>query len=154
MGNKSKNPRFLEKSEKKLIRLQKELSRKTIGSSNRNKARIKVAKQYEKITNQRKDFLHKTSTQLILDYDVICLESLNINNMIKNRRLSKSISNVSWGEFIKQLRYKATWNEKIVQQINQFFPSSQVCSCCGDKNVKVKDLSIRNWTCINCSTIP
>ena len=152
-GQHIENPKYLRKAEKKLARLQKELSRKTIGSSNRNKARIKVARQHEKIANQRKDFLHKTSTQLIQDYDVICLETLKVKNMVKNHKLAKAISDVSWSEFVRQLQYKADWNDKIVQQIDSYFASSQLCSVCGYKNVDVKDLSIREWECPECGTI-
>lgn len=152
-GQHIENPKYLKKSEKKLARLQKELSRKTIGSSNRNKARIKVAKQHEKIANQRKDFLHKTSTKLIQDYDIICLETLKVKNMIKNHKLAKAISDVSWSEFVRQLQYKAEWNDKIVQQIDSYFASSQICSVCGYKNVDIKDLSIREWECPECNTI-
>ena len=130
-----------------------ELSSKSIGSSNRNKARIKVARQHEKISNQRKDFLHKTSTQLIQDYDIICLETLKVKNMVKNHKLAKSISDVSWSEFVRQLQYKAEWNDKIVQQIDSYFASSQLCSVCGYKNEGVKNLSVRKWECPQCGTI-
>lgn len=146
------NPKYLAKSEKKLAKLQKQLSRKTIGSSNWNKARIKVARQYEKISNQRKDFLQKLSTRLIKDYDVICLEDLKVKNMVKNHKLAKSISDVSWSEFVRQLKYKAEWQHKIVQKIDKFFPSSQLCSNCGYKNTDTKNLSIREWTCPQCRT--
>ncbi len=152
-GQHIENPKYLRKGEKKLARLQKELSRKTIGSSNRNKARIKVARQHEKIANQRKDFLHKTSTQLIQDYDIICLETLKVKNMVKNHKLAKAISDVSWSEFVRQLQYKADWNDKLVQQIDSYFASSQLCSVCGYKNINVKDLSVREWECPECGTI-
>jgi putative transposase len=152
-GQRIENPKYIKKSEKKLARLQKELSRKTIGSSNRNKARIKVARHHEKIANKRKDFLHKTSTQLIQNYDLICIETLKVKNMIKNRKLAKSISDVSWGEFVRQLQYKAEWNDKIIQKISSYFASSQLCSVCGYKNAKVKDLSVREWECPECHTV-
>lgn len=152
-GQHIENPKSLRKSEKKLAKLQRELSRKTIGSSNRNKARIKVARQHEKIVNQRKDFLHKTSSRLIQDYDIICLEDLKVKNMVKNHKLAKSISDVSWGEFVRQLQYKADWNDKIIQQIGTYFPSSQLCSHCGYQNKGTKDLSVREWTCPNCGVI-
>ena len=144
------NPKFLKKSEKKLAKLQRELSRKTIGSSNRNKARIKVARCHEKIVNQRKDFTNKLSTQLIKDYDVICLETLKVKNMVKNHKLAKAISDVSWSEFVRQIDYKADWYGKVKQQIDIYYASSQICGECGYKNSETKDLSVREWICPNC----
>ena len=145
------NPKYLAKSEKKLAKLQIKLSRKQIGSNNRNKARIKVARQHEKIANQRQDFLHKLSTQLIEDYDIICIEDLKVKNMVKNHKLAKSISDVSWSEFVRQLQYKADWQHKIIQKIDTYFPSSQLCGDCGYKNKEVKDLKVREWTCPQCN---
>ena len=147
------NPKFLKKSEKKLAKLQRKLSRKTIGSSNRNKARIKVARCYEKITNQRKDFLHKLSTKLIKNHDVICLETLKVKNMVKNHKLAKAISDVSWSEFARQLQYKADWYGKVIQKVDTYYASSQLCSVCGYKNTETKDLSVREWECSECHTI-
>ena len=144
------NPKFLKKSEKKLAKLQRELSRKTIGSNNRNKARIKVARCHEKITNQRKDFTNKLSTQLIKDYDVICLETLKVKNMVKNHKLAKAISDVSWSEFVRQIGYKADWYGKVKQQIDTYYASSQICGECGYKNSDTKDLSVREWICPQC----
>ena len=144
------NPKFLKKSEKKLAKLQRELSRKTIGSNNRNKARIKVARCHEKIVNQRKDFTNKLSTQLIKDYDVICLENLKVKNMVKNHKLAKAISDVSWSEFVRQIGYKADWYGKVKQQIDTYYASSQICGECGYKNSETKDLSVREWICPNC----
>ena len=151
-GQHINNPKYLAKSEKKLNKLQKQLSRKTIGSSNRNKARIKVARQHEKIANQRNNFLQKLSTQLIKDYDVICLEDLKVKNMVKNHKLAKSISDVSWSEFVRQLKYKADWQHKIIQKIDTYFPSSQLCSNCGYQFTSTKDLSVREWVCPQCHT--
>ena len=147
------NPKFLRKSEKKLAKLQRELSRKTIGSSNRNKVRIKVARCHEKITNQRKDFLHKLSIKLIKSYDVICLETLKVKNMVRNHKLAKAISDVSWSEFVRQIGYKADWYGKIIQKIDTYYASSQLCSVCGYKNTETKDLSVREWGCPECHTI-
>lgn len=149
-GIKYDNPKFLAKSEKKLVKLQRQLSRKSRGSKNRDKARIRFARAWEKITNQRKDFLQKLSTELIRNYDVICLEDLQVSNMIKNHNLSKSISDVSWSEFVRMLYYKAEWYGKKIVQIDKFYPSSQLCHCCGFKNTETKDLSVREWTCPNC----
>lgn len=145
------NPKYLRKSEKRLKKLQKDLSRCKKGSNNREKCRIKVAKQHEKITNQRKDFLHKLSKQIIDENQVIVLESLKIKNMMSNHKLAKSIADVSWSEFVRQLEYKSDWYGREVIKIDTWYPSSQICSNCGHKDGK-KALSIREWTCPVCGT--
>lgn len=151
-GNKYKNPKYLKNTLKKLKTKQKALTRKSSHSANYEKARIKVAKIHKRISYQRKDFLQKISTNLVKKYDIICLEDLQIKNMIKNHKLAQAISDVSWSEFLRQLEYKANWYGKIIIKIDKFFSSSQLCCECGYKNIEVKDLSIRKWICPNCNT--
>lgn len=150
-GEMISNPKYLATQQKKLAKLQKELSRKSKGSSNRNKARIKVARCHEKIANQRKDFLQKLSTQIIKENDIICIEDLQVKNMLKNHKLAKSISDVSWSEFVRMLGYKARLYEKEIIKIDKFYPSSQICSHCGKPTGK-KTLDVREWTCPHCNT--
>lgn len=143
------NPKYLRKSEKKLRKLHKNLSRCRKGSKNREKCRIKVAKWHEKIANQRKDFLHKLSIGIIRENQTIVIEDLHVKNMMSNHRLAKSIADVSWSEFVRQLEYKAEWYGREIIKIDTWYPSSQICSHCGHKDGK-KALSIREWTCPVC----
>ena len=145
------NPKTLRKHLNKLAKLQRELSRKQKGSNNRAKARIKVAKLHEKIANIREDYLHKLSSKIINENQVIVIEGLRVSNMMKNHKLALSISDVSWAKFAKMLEYKANWYGRTLLKLNTFFPSSQLCSACGHKNSKVKDLAIRKWDCPHCN---
>lgn len=150
-GTKFDNLKFLVRNEKRLRLLQKSLSRKVYGSKNYEKARMKLAKFHEYISNCRKDYLHKISLFLVKNYDVICAETLQVKNMLKNRKLAKAISDVSWSEFCRQLEYKCLWYDKQFVQIDTYFASSQICSNCGSKNSNIKNLDVREWTCPECS---
>jgi putative transposase len=149
-GNKIPNPKTLYKYEQKLAREQRKLSKKEKGSKNFHKQRIKVAKVHEKISNIRKDYLHKLTFNIINENQVIITESLNVSGMIKNKNLSKAISDVSWSEFTRQLEYKSDWYKRTYHKIDPFYPSSQHCNNCGYKNQETKDLNIRKWTCPEC----
>lgn len=153
------NLRHTKKYEEKLKKLQKALSKKqhsrkkgdtTSKSNNYLKQLKKVQKLHTKIYNSRKDYLHKISNEITNQYDIICLESLNIKGMVKNKRLSKSISDVAWSEFMRQLEYKATWKGKTIIKISKWFPSSQICSNCGSNTGK-KPLHIRKFVCPHCN---
>lgn len=151
-GNKISNPRNLYKYERKLTKLQRQLSKKQKGSKNRSKMRVKVARLHEKISDTRKDFLHKLSSQIINENQIVVSEDLNVSGMIKNCKLAKAISDVSWSEFTRQLEYKANWYGRDYIKIDKFFPSSQLCSDCGCKNIETKDLLVREWVCTNCGS--
>ena len=151
-NDKIENPKYLKKSLDKLAKLQRELSRKTKGSFNRNKARIKVARQHEKVVNQRRDFLQKLSAQIVREYDVICIEDLQVRNMVKNHKLAQAITDVSWAEFVRQLTYKSEWYGKQVQKVDKFYASSQTCHVCGYENKDTKNLGVREWKCPCCKT--
>ena len=146
------NPKYLEKSMRKLMREQRKLSRKEKGSTNRNKQRVKVALVHEKITNQRNDFLQKQSTMLIRENQTICIEDLKVKNMMRNHKLAQHIGSASWSKFFDMLSYKSIWYGNDIVKVPTMYPSSQTCSCCGFKNPLVKNLAIRKWECPECHT--
>lgn len=150
-GIKIPNNHFMEKQLKKLDKAGKQLSRKTIGSSNFAKAKLKVAKIHEKISNQRKDFLNKITYNLVKQFDVVCIEDLDVSALKEtdNSKRNMRVSDVSWHEFKRQLTYKCKWYGKTLSITDRYFASSQICSCCGKRDKK-KDVSIREWICPNC----
>lgn len=150
-GIKIDNPRHTAKYTKKLAHAQKRLSCKKLGSANRAKARLKVARIHAKISDCRLDNLHKLSCKLVNDNQVICVESLRVKNMIKNSKLAKHIADASWGNFVNQLEYKADWAGRTISKIDQFFPSSKRCSNCG-YTLNFLALDTRHWDCPECKT--
>ena len=151
-GTKFENPRFFVNNQRRLKLLQQSLSRKVKDSKNYEKARIKLAKFHEYIANCHKNYLHKISIFLVKNYDIVCTETLQIKNMIKNHKLAKAISDVSWYEFCRQLEYKCLWYDKKFIKIDTYFASSQICSNCEYKNSNIKNLDVREWTCPECNT--
>ncbi len=155
------NNKFTSKMEKKLKREQRKLSRRALlvkqkginlfEARNYQKQKRKVARLHEKVMNQRTDFLNKLSTEIIKNHDIICIEDLNTKGMLRNHKLAKSISDVSWSSFVTKLQYKADWYGREIIKVDKWFPSSQICSECRHKDGK-KSLKIREWTCPICHT--
>ncbi len=152
IGEPVESPRCFRKTEKLLARAQRRLSRMKKGSKNYVKQRLKIAKLHERISNQRKDFLHKQSTRLIRENQIICLEDLQVRNMVKNHKLAKSIQDAGWGEFRRMLAYKSSWYGRTLVQIDKFYPSTKRCGHCGEVNPMIT-LSDREWQCPICKTI-
>ncbi|MFM7384042.1 MAG: RNA-guided endonuclease InsQ/TnpB family protein, partial [Microcystaceae cyanobacterium] len=150
-GEKVTNPKHFKKHQKRLKKAQKNLARKQKGSKNREKARVKVAKIHLEISDARKDFLHKLTTRLVRENQVIAVESLAVKNMVKNHKLALAISDSGWGELIRQLDYKCRWYGRKLVEIDRWFPSSKRCNCCGHI-VEKMPLNIREWECPSCGT--
>lgn len=148
-GDEIKNERFLKKQLKKIKYEQRQLSKKKKGSKSREKQRVKLAKQHQKVVNQRENYLHQISTKLINDNQVIVLEDLSVKNMVKNHKLAQAISDVSWGRFIEMLKYKAAWYEREIIQIDRWYPSSKTCSSCFHL-MPYMPLNVRSWDCPKC----
>jgi putative transposase len=151
-GTKIENPKVLKHYLKKIARLQRRLAKKQKCSQNRQKARIRLAKVYRKVRNIRQDFLHKLTTNLAKTKQEIVIETLKVSNMLKNKRLAQSISDASWSEFVRQLEYKTTWYGSLLTKVDQFYPSSKLCSSCGYKLGKLS-LSVRFWRCPVCGVL-
>ncbi len=149
-GNKVDNPRYLEKTEKKLARERRRLSRKQSGSKNYKKQRIKVAKVYEKIKDQRNDFQQKQSTKLLRENKTVCIENLNVQGIKRNHKLAKQITSVSWSSFFYMLDYKAKWYGNTIIRVPNNYKSSQTCNCCGYQYHRVQTANLRYWECPKC----
>lgn len=150
-GEKVANPKHLRHSERQLVHAQRNLARKQKGSKNRNKARLKVARLHAKIADQRLDGLHKLTTRLIRENQTACVESLAVKNLVRNHALAQAISDVGWGEFIRQLEYKAVWYGRTLVKIDRWYPSSKRCHACGYINEALA-LAVRQWACPACGT--
>jgi putative transposase len=151
-GHTHGNPKFFAKDERQLARAQRRLAKKRKGSKNRDKARRKVARIHARIADRRRDYQQKLSTQIIRENQVVCVESLQVKNMVQNRHLSKAISDVGWGEFVRQLDYKAAWYGRTLVKIDKWYPSSKRCFACGHV-LETLSLDIRVWTCPECATV-
>ena len=150
-GEQIDNPRHTAKYAARLAKAQRALSRKQRGSKNRAKARLKVARLHAKIADTRRDGLHKLTHRLIHENQVVCVESLAVKNLIRNRSQSKAIADAGWGELVRQLEYKAAWAGRQLVKIDRWFPSSKRCSCCGHTLASLP-LKVRDWTCPACAT--
>lgn len=148
-GTEYPNPHFNKKSERNIKILQRRLYKKVKGSNNREKARIKLAAAHEKLCNRRNNFLHQISHQIVRDYDVICMENLNVKGMQKNHNIAGALANQALGTLISMIAYKSSWHNRTVVKVGRFYPSSQICHECGERYRALK-LSDREWDCPHC----
>ncbi len=146
------NPKFAASDEKKLAKAQRRHAKKKKGSKNRDKTRLKVARVHTRINDRRRDYQHKLSTRIVHENQVICVESLAVKNMVKNHSLAKAISDVGWGEFVRQLEYKSKWYGRTLIKIDRFYPSSKTCSAC-QHVLDSLTLDIREWVCPECGVV-
>lgn len=151
-GQRVQAPKFFRESQARLKKAQQHLSRKVRGSNSYERQKRKVARVHRDIVNKRQWFLHDLTTKIVRDYGVICIEDLNVDGMLKNHKLAKSIADASWSEFVRQLEYKSAWYGRTLVKVDRFYPSSKTCSCCGYVNQDLV-LSDREWTCTNCHTV-
>jgi len=151
-GLKYQMPANIKRQEHRLKRLQQRLSKSEKGSNNRRKLILKIQRAYQKIRNIRKYFIHEVTSKIVKENDLIVTETLAVKDMIENKQfhLSKQISNSSFSEILRQLKYKVKWKGKRIYQVEKYYPSSQICNHCGERNQEVKDLSIRKWKCMKC----
>ena len=151
-GERIPHPKHYHRKQQRLARYQRMMARKKKGSANRAKARVKVARVHAEVVDARRDFLHKTSTEIVRNHDVIAVEDLNVAGMVRNRSLAKSIATSGWAEFRAMLEYKAAWHGRHVVTVDRFYPSSKTCSACGHL-LATLSLGTRQWTCPGCGAL-
>ena len=151
-GERIANPRFIERSEKHLNYLQRQVSRKIKGSNNRRRARLELSRFHERVANRRKDYIHKFTTRIVRENQTVCVEDLNVKGMESNHHLAKSVVSASFGEIVRQLEYKCKWHGREFVKVGRWFPSSKTCNHCGHKYSELT-LKDREWTCPNCGEV-
>ena len=151
-GERIANPKFFERGEKHLRHLQRQVSRKTKGSNNRRRARLKLSRFHERVANRRKDYIHKFTTRIVRENQTVCVEDLNVKGMESNHHLAKSVVSASFGEIVRQLEYKCKWHGREFVKVGRWFPSSKTCNYCGHKYSELT-LKDREWTCPNCGEV-
>lgn len=151
-GERIANPKFLERGEKHLKHLQRQVSRRMKGSNNRRRARLELSRFHERVANRRKDYTHKFTTRIVRENQTVCVEDLNVKGMESNHSLAKSVVSASFGEIVRQLEYKCKWHGREFVKVGRWFPSSKTCNHCGHKYSELT-LKDREWTCPNCGAV-